>query len=128
MRVNRRTYVWGALGALAGILGAARCSSDEIPAAAGANQTMPDASSTQDANGTNPGDTGTGPSADPVVQTASAMIAEGRKTFRYDTFGDEAFWGGTLRIHEALEGSAHGGVGAGVSPKAALAVGLKVDA
>src|SRR5882757_8800650 len=44
-----------------------------------------------------------------------------------DTFGDEDFWGGTLRLHQAIEGSAHGGVGAGVSPKTALAVGLKVD-
>jgi hypothetical protein len=31
-------------------------------------------------------------------------------------------------LHQAIEGQAHGGVGAGVSPKAALAVGLKVDA
>lgn len=49
---------------------------------------------------------------------AARLIAEGRQAFRYDTFGDEAFWGGTLRLHEAL---------AGVSPSAALAVGLKVD-
>ena len=54
-------------------------------------------------------------------------LAEGRHVFRFDTFGDEDFWGGTLRIHEAIEGSAHGGVGAGVSPATALAVGLKVD-
>ncbi len=54
-------------------------------------------------------------------------LAEGRQIFRFDTFGDEDFWGGTLRLHQAIEGSAHGGVGAGVSPKTALAVGLKVD-
>src|ERR1041384_8182697 len=65
---------------------------------------------------------------DPVKAAAAAMIDEGRQTFRFDTFGDEAFWGGTLRLHEAIEGSAHGGVGPGVSPKTALAVGLKVDA
>jgi hypothetical protein len=64
---------------------------------------------------------------DLVVQAARAMIEEGRRTFRYDTFGDEAFWGGALRIHDALKGSAHGGVGPGVSPATALAVGLKVD-
>jgi hypothetical protein len=52
----------------------------------------------------------------------------GKNTFRFDTFGDEAFWGGTLKLHEAIEGTAHGGVGDGVSPKTALAVGLKVDA
>jgi hypothetical protein len=54
-------------------------------------------------------------------------FTEGRHVFRFDTFGDEDFWGGTLRLHQAIEGSAHGGVGAGVSPKTALAVGLKVD-
>jgi len=55
------------------------------------------------------------------------LIAAGRNTFRFDTFGDEAFWGDTLKLHEAIEGSRFGGVGGGVSPKAALAVGLKVD-
>lgn len=54
-------------------------------------------------------------------------LTQGRQTFRFDTFGDEDFWGGTLKLHEAIEGSALGGVGAGVSPKTALAVGLKVD-
>ncbi len=33
----------------------------------------------------------------------------------------------SLRLHEAIEGKAHGGVGDGVSPRTALAVGLKVD-
>src|SRR5207302_10266548 len=56
-----------------------------------------------------------------------AMLSEGRTTYRYDTFGDETWWGGTLRLHEAIEGSGLGGVGSGVSPKTALAVGLKVD-
>jgi hypothetical protein len=54
-------------------------------------------------------------------------LAEGKHIFRFDTFGDEDFWGGTLRVHQTIEGSAHGGVGPGVSPKTALAVGLKVD-
>jgi hypothetical protein len=54
--------------------------------------------------------------------------AEGRHIFRFDTFGDEDFWGGTLGLHKAIEGSAFpGGVGPGVSPATALAVGLKVD-
>ncbi|HKU40494.1 MAG TPA: hypothetical protein VJR89_20180 [Polyangiales bacterium] len=60
-------------------------------------------------------------------EAALAMIEEGRQTFRHDTFGDEAFWGGTLRIHQAIAGAALGGVGPGVSPETALAVGLKVD-
>jgi len=65
---------------------------------------------------------------DPIAQNAQSLIQAGRQTFRFDTFGDEAFWGGTLQLHQAIEGSAKGGVGAGVSPAAALAVGLKVDA
>src|SRR5512137_828999 len=54
-------------------------------------------------------------------------IDQGRQTFRYDTFGDEAFWGDTLGLHKAIEGSRFNGVGPGVSPRAALGVGLKVD-
>jgi hypothetical protein len=66
---------------------------------------------------------------DPAIeQNASRMIQEGRQTFRFDTFGSEAFWGGLLRLHEAILGEALGGVGTGVSPQTALAVGLKVDA
>ena len=55
------------------------------------------------------------------------MLVEGRDTFRFDTFGDEAFWGDTLRLHTAIKGERLGGVGPGVSPRTALAVGLKVD-
>ena len=55
------------------------------------------------------------------------MIAEGRRTFRFDTFGDEAFWGDTLHLHQAIAGGKLGGVGSGVSPRTALSVGLKVD-
>src|SRR5262245_29838132 len=55
------------------------------------------------------------------------LLDEGRRIFRYDTFGDEDFWGGQLRLHEAIAGAAQGGVGPGVSPATALAVGLKVD-
>jgi hypothetical protein len=52
---------------------------------------------------------------------------EGREVFRYETFGDEVFWGGRLGLHRAIAGAANGGVGAGVSPAAALGLGLKVD-
>src|SRR2546423_14224777 len=55
------------------------------------------------------------------------LIAQGRQIFRYDTFGDEAFWGDTLKLHRAIAGAANAGVGGGVSPKTALSVGLKVD-
>jgi len=65
---------------------------------------------------------------DDVIATAAQSIANGRNTFRFDTFGDESFWGDTLKLHQAIAGAANGGVGPGVSPKTALAVGLKVDA
>ncbi|HEX5834816.1 MAG TPA: hypothetical protein VFY34_13235, partial [Pyrinomonadaceae bacterium] len=58
---------------------------------------------------------------------AQRMFAEGKQTFRFDTFGDEAFWTDALQLHRAIEGEKFGGVGPGVSPKTALAVGLKVD-
>lgn len=57
----------------------------------------------------------------------SAVLDEGRQTFRYDTFGSEDFWGGQLGLHKAIEGDKLGGVGAGVSPNTALKLGLKVD-
>lgn len=62
-----------------------------------------------------------------VAENARRMIEEGRQTFRFDTFGDEEFWGGELRLHDAIQGEAFGGVGDGLSPKAALELGLKVD-
>ena len=62
-----------------------------------------------------------------VEQNARTMIDQGRQTFRFDTFGDEAFWGDTLKLHQAIAGAKLGGVGSGVSPATALAVGLKVD-
>src|SRR5690348_14800742 len=55
------------------------------------------------------------------------LVAEGKQTFRFDTFGDQAFWGDTLHLNQAIAGAANGGVGPGVSPKTALSVGLKVD-
>jgi len=58
---------------------------------------------------------------------ALGMIDRGRNTFRYDTFGDQDFWGGTLQLHQAIKGQKLGGVGPGVDPATALAVGLKVD-
>lgn len=81
------------------------------------------------------------PARSAVVLTLLALIAacgtrpvpaeptalEGQKIFRFDTFGDEAFWTDTLRMHEVIEGAGLGGVGPGVSPATALAVGLKVD-
>ena len=62
-----------------------------------------------------------------IAANARRLMDEGRTTFRHDTFGSEEFWGGALQLHRAIAGQKHGGVGAGVSPKQALAVGLKVD-
>lgn len=67
------------------------------------------------------------PTGDPMVDEAAAAIVRGRQIFRFDTFGDEDFWGGQLHLHEAIAGAANGGVGPGLSPAAALALGLKVD-
>lgn len=62
-------------------------------------------------------ETGIGPrDPDPLDP---ALVAEGQEIFRYDTFGDEAYWTDTLRMHEVVESA--------VSPALALQVGLKVD-
>jgi len=60
-------------------------------------------------------------------RAADQLFQQGKQVFRFDTFGDEAFWGGSLQLHRAIEGEGLGGVGPGVSPRTALAVGLKVD-
>jgi hypothetical protein len=62
-----------------------------------------------------------------VAEHAERMLREGRQTFRFDTFGSEAFWGGQLRLHEAIAGAAQGGVGPGLSPNMAVSLGLKID-
>jgi len=60
------------------------------------------------------------PPADTAAADAAAMAEQGRQIFRYDTFGDEAHWTNTLRMHEVIS--------AAVDPATALSVGLKVDA
>jgi mono/diheme cytochrome c family protein len=49
----------------------------------------------------------------------AALVAQGQQIFRFDTFGDEAKWTDTLRMHEVIA--------AAVDPTTALSVGLKVD-
>ena len=63
-----------------------------------------------------------------AVSPTNRVLARGRQIFRFDTFGDQVFWGGALQLNRAIAGSKNGGVGPGVSPKTALSVGLKVDA
>ena len=61
------------------------------------------------------------------ASSSQDLISQGKQIFRFDTFGDEDFWGGELQLHQAIQGENFGGVGPGVSPSTALAVGLKVD-
>jgi hypothetical protein len=62
-----------------------------------------------------------------IERNAHQMFEEGKRVFRYDTFGSEDFWGGKLRLHEAIAGDKHGGTGAGLTARQALQAGLKVD-
>ncbi|MGZ3773975.1 MAG: hypothetical protein ACXVCY_04900 [Pseudobdellovibrionaceae bacterium] len=62
-----------------------------------------------------------------ISRNSQHLFSEGKKIFRYDTFGSEDFWGSKLRLHDAIKGQKNGGTGPGVSPKTALSVGLKVD-
>jgi cytochrome c553 len=65
---------------------------------------------------------------DQAISDASKRLLErGRDVFRFETFGDAVWWTDTLQLHKAIEGADHGGIGPGVSPATALAVGLKVD-
>jgi len=49
---------------------------------------------------------------------AKAMIDQGRQIFRFDTYGDEAFWTDQLQIQQSVKT---------LPPSTALALGLKVD-
>ena len=40
---------------------------------------------------------------DSVEANALTTLKNGRDIFRFDTFGDQAFWGGTLKLHQAIE-------------------------
>ncbi len=70
---------------------------------------------------------GPNPADQAINANADRMVDQGRQIFRFDTFGDNVFWGGAIKLHQGIAGAANGGVGPGVSPAAALAVGLKVD-
>jgi len=41
---------------------------------------------------------------DSTLDNTRRMVEEGRRTFRSDTFGSEAFWGDTLQLHRAIAG------------------------
>jgi hypothetical protein len=97
-----------------------------VTAVATARQGAPSAQAQQTAATTGAAQGGSFDTA--ITQNAQRMMEEGRRIFRYDTFGSEAFWGDQLRLHQAIVGEKLGGVGPGVSPKMALSLGLKVDA
>src|SRR5512140_3322328 len=58
-----------------------------------------------------------------IAENAQQMMDDGRRVFRFETFGDEAFWSDGLGLDRALAGAKNGGVGAGVSAKTALQLG-----
>jgi len=64
---------------------------------------------------------------EPTIESHTSSLVRGQHIFRYDTFGSEKFWGDQLKLHDAIKGAKNGGVGPGLSPKAALGAGLKVD-
>ena len=65
-------------------------------------------------------DTASRASAASAGSSDSALLAEGKQIFRYDTFGDETFWTDTLKMDKVIASA--------VDPTTALSVGLKVDA
>jgi hypothetical protein len=62
-----------------------------------------------------------------ATEKTKFLVQQGKEIFRFDDFGDKGFWSGLLHIDKAILGANLGGFGAGVSPAAALGVGLKVD-
>jgi hypothetical protein len=55
----------------------------------------------------------------PAATLDPELVRQGKRIFRFDTFGDETFWTDTLKLHRVIRNS--------VSPTAALGLGLKVD-
>ena len=64
---------------------------------------------------------------DAIKENSKDLFEKGQAVFRFETFGDEVFWTDQLQLHKAIADQKHGGLGKGLSPKEALAAGLKVD-
>ncbi len=62
-----------------------------------------------------------------IRENADDMLEKGRAVFRFETFGDEVFWTDKLQLHKAIADKGAGGISKGLTPKAALDAGLKVD-
>jgi hypothetical protein len=41
---------------------------------------------------------------DEIAANANKMLEEGRQTFRFETFGDEAYWTDALQLNKAIAG------------------------
>ena len=39
-----------------------------------------------------------------ISSNAQEMFRRGREVFRYDTFGDEAYWSDKIKVHQAIQG------------------------
>jgi hypothetical protein len=108
----------------------AACGTNDAPQTGGS--TVPTVIVEQPKTASGHGDAGASSSPidvrDPLIDHASRVVMEGRDIFRFDTFGSEHFFGDKLGLHTTVAGEALGGVGPGLSPKTALALGLKVDA
>jgi hypothetical protein len=55
-----------------------------------------------------------------TIDRSVALAQGGKQTFRFDTYGDEKFWTGQLRLHQVIESS--------IDPLTAFSLGLKIDA
>ena len=76
----------------------------------------------------NPDDSGSPDAwANSISNNASEMLEKGKAVFRFETFGDEAFWTDELQMHRVIADSKHGGIGEGLTPEKAIQAGLKVD-
>ena len=64
---------------------------------------------------------------DDIKENSKELFEKGKAVFRFETFGDEIFWTDALQLHKVIADEKHGGTGKGLSPKDALAAGLKVD-
>jgi hypothetical protein len=64
---------------------------------------------------------------DDIEKNSEELFEKGKAVFRFETFGDEVFWTDQLQLHKVIADERHGGLGKGLSPKEALAAGLKVD-
>jgi mono/diheme cytochrome c family protein len=115
---RRRSLVVGPFTALlvAGLsLGSTACGGDDD-----------DVEAADTSKGGSGGTSGTGGTGGTVGGTAgkASMVSpgdyDGEEVFRHDTFGNEQFWTGTLRMHEAIQEALH--------PVMALELGFKVDA